>query len=135
MLFRSHTPHPRKPDPWHSPPPAPPSTHHVSLWSPPRPDVSALTFPSYFSSGFLSILNFPSQVFFLTFSCIWVVVPLPFARRLSAPLSSSLSRPINFSVGFSSAAFLWLVPSSAVTQPDDFLPYSVLQPMPLGIVR
>ena len=61
-----------------------PTSVHLSPWSPPRLDVSALTFPSYFSSGFLSILNFPSQVFFLTFSCIWVVVPLPFARRLSA---------------------------------------------------
>ena len=112
-----------------------PTSVPLSPWSPLRLDVSALTFPSYFSSGFLSILNFPSQVFFLTFSCIWVVVPLPFARRLSAPLSSSLSRPINFSVGSSSAAFLWLVPSSAVSHPDDFLPYSVLQPMPLGIVQ
>ena len=105
-----------------------------SLWSPPRLDVSAPTFPSYFSSGFLSILNFPSQVFFLTFSSIWVWSQ-SFARRLSAPLFSSLSRPFNFSVGSSSAAFLWLVPSSAASQPDDFLPYSVLQPMPLGIVR
>ena len=39
--------------------------------------------------------------------------------------------PSQFLCRFSSAAFLWLVPSSAASQLDDSLPYSVLQPMPL----
>ena len=43
----------------HAAPSAPPSTRHISPWSPLRLDVSAPTFPSYFSSGF-----FPFSIYY-----------------------------------------------------------------------
>ena len=95
------------------PPSAPPSTRHIPLLSPPRLDVSAPTFPSYFSSGF-----FPFSIYYRSRADPGFLPDLSIGvvhghlSHGAMRFSSSVPFPLNFCVGSSSAAFLWHVPSS-----------------------